>query len=238
MTCTSGVRSSRIKCSTFLLSLLSPVWRAKLCRHFSFKDTRTLRLEPRDAAAFPALLALGCGQSATVTGFSMLLEVGRLADCYGLTAVCQTVEWHAGLNLTVDRAAEVLVSETTGALARLREASKELALCRFEAFAATDGFLRLDEEELGSLLDEGQVEAEGEERVLEAVARWMRGGGGPGARLRGEGLLRKVRFEAIATEYLQGPGRELLAECVLLKTLVEEAGRTAWRLGLEDLLEI
>ena len=138
--------------------------------------------------------------------------------------MCQTVEWQAGLNLTVERAAEVLASEAAGGLARLRDASKELALSRFEAFAATDGFLRLDEEVLGSLLDEGGVQAEGEERVLEAVARWMWGGGGHGAPpRRGEGLLRKVRFEAIATEYLQGPGRELLAECVLLKTLVEEA---------------
>ena len=68
----SRARSSCTKCSTFILSLLSPVWRAKLCRDFSFKDGRTLRLEPCDAPVIPALLALGCGQSAIVTGFSML----------------------------------------------------------------------------------------------------------------------------------------------------------------------
>ena len=187
-------RTSSTKCNTFLLSLLSPAWRARLCRPFPAHDTRILHLEPCDAQVFPALLALGCGQPAIATNFGELLKIGMMADCYGLTAVCQAVEWQAALNLTVERAAEVLASEAARGLARLRDASREMALCRFEAFAATDGFLRLDEEELGSLLDEGQVEAEGEERVLEAVARWMRGGGGPGARLRGKGLLRKVRF--------------------------------------------
>ena len=168
-------------------------------------------------------MALGCGQPAIATNFGELLKIGMMADCYGLTAVCQAVEWQAALNLTVERAVEVLASEAARGLARLRDASKEMALCRFEAFAATDGFLRLDEEELGSLLDEGRVEAEGEERVLEAVARWMRGGEGPGTPLRGEGLLRKVRFGAMGTEYLAGRGRKVLGDCALLEELVEAA---------------
>ena len=192
-------------------------------------------LEPRDALNFPKLIALSCGQPATAASFGELLDIGRLADCYGLAAVCEAVEWQAGLNLTAERAAEVLASRATGGLARLRDASKELALSRFEAFAATDGFLRLEEQELASLLDEGQVEAEGEERVFEAVARWIRGGGAArGRTLRGEGLLRKVRFGAMRTEYLRGPVREALGECGLLVELVEAAlagrvrGRAAW----------
>ena len=204
--------------------MLSPVWRAKLCRPINARDSRVLHLEPGDALIFPKLITLSCGQPTTAASFGELLDIGRLADCYGLAAVCEAVEWHAGLNLTVERAAEVLASRVTGGLARLRDASKELALSRFEAFAATDGFLRLEEQELGSLLDEGQVEAEGEERVFEAVARWMRGGGAARGRpLRGEGLLRKVRFGAMGTEYLKGPGREVLGDSGLVGELVEAA---------------
>jgi hypothetical protein len=59
--------------------------------------------------------------------------------------------------------------------------------------AATEGFLRLEEEALGRLLDEDGLIARSEERVFEAVARWMpQGGGGRGDS--GPWLLGKVRF--------------------------------------------
>ena len=120
---------------------------------------RLQRIAPR-ARRCPHLLQThhaSCGQPVSAASFGELLDIGRLADCYGLAAVCEAVEWNAGLNLTVERAAEVLASRVTGGLARVRDASKELALSHFEAFAATDGFLRLEEQELGSLLDEGQA---------------------------------------------------------------------------------
>ena len=185
-------------------------------------------------------MALGCGQPAIATNFGELLKIGMMADCYGLTAVCQAVEWQAALNLTVERAVEVLASEAARGLARLRDASKEMALCRFEAFAATDGFLRLDEEELGSLLDEGRVEAEGEERVLEAVAHWMRGGEGPGTPLRGEGLLRTVWSGRWGRSTLPDEGGRFLGTVLFSKSLWRRrwpAGRTGRRLGYVDVAE-
>jgi hypothetical protein len=215
-------RHSSTRCSAFLLSLLSPVWRAKLCRPFTTQGSRTLDLEPGDAAIFPKLLALGCGQPAAARSFCELLEIGRMADLYGMTNVCREVEWQAERHLTVDRAAEVLGRAIDGGLARVRAASRMLALSQFESFAATAGFMGLEEQELGAMLDEGCVEAEGEEQVLEAVARWMRGGGAE-QQLRGEGLLRRIRFDAIGTEYLRGAGRVVLPGSTLLGELMEAA---------------
>jgi hypothetical protein len=187
-----------------------------------------LQLEPKDALVFPKLVALGCGKLATVASFSELLEVGRLADCYGVTSVCEAVEWEATRQLSIERAAEVLAGETTLGMVRLQDASRELALRRFEAFARTAAFVRLGEEELGSLLDADGLEAGAEERVLVAAARWMRAGA-PG---RGEGLLRQIRFGAMATEYLSGPAQSVLprsnaAERLFAAELKRRAERAA-----------
>ena len=145
-----------------------------------------------------------------------------MADCYGMTSVCREVEWQAERHLTVDRAAELLTRAVDGGLIRVRAASRKLALSQFESFAATAGFMGLDGEELGALLDEGCVEAEGEEQVLEAVARWIRGGGAD-QQLRGEGLLRKIKFDAMGTRYLSGAGRAVLPGSTLLGELMEAA---------------
>ena len=218
----TAFRNSSTRCNAFLLSLLSPVWRAQLCRPFSKGESRTLNLEPGDAAIFPKLLALGCGQPAAASSFCELLAIGRMADRYSLTSVCREVEWQAERHLTVDRAAQVLGSAICGGLAHVRVASRMQALSQFESFAATAGFMELEEEELGALLDEGCVEAEGEEQVLEAVASWMRGGGAA-QQLRGEGLLWKIRFDAMGTEYLRGDGRAVMPKSMLLGELMEAA---------------
>ena len=208
-----------MECSGFLLSLLSPVWRAMLCRPFSIRSRKTLQLDPCVAKAFPKLLQLGCGQPTPASSFDELVQIGKAADLYGLTSVARAVDWEAEKQLTVERAAAVLADSGAGGMDRMQDACRELARTRFDEFAHTAGFMRLDEDELGRLLSEDGLNTEGEERVLEAVSRWMRGGGSA----RGEGLLRMVRLGAIGTEYLTGAARELLPGVALLRELVEAA---------------
>ena len=203
--------------------MISPMWKAKLCHSFSNdQSSKTLHFEPRDAPIFPKLLALAFGTAVDIISFHELLEIGRMADCYGLTAVSRTVEWEAEQHLTLERAAEVLSSGTDFGLSRLREASREIALRNFEAFAGTAAFLRLSEDDLGSLLEDEGLEAEGEERVLEAVGRWILAGGA-GAPEQGGRLLRKVRFGAMGTEYLLGPARMAVPGSAGLNELVGAA---------------
>ncbi len=84
-------------------------------------------------------------------------------------------------------------------LGRVEAAARVLALERFEEVAGTEGFMRMDEEAVGSLLDDDALRASREEAVLEAVVGWMKGGEGE---LRGRGLLSRIRFCVLGFEYL------------------------------------
>ncbi len=44
--------------------------------------------------------------------------------------------------------------------------------------AGTEGFVRMDEGAVGSLLDDDELCTSRKEAALEAVVRWMKGGGG------------------------------------------------------------
>ncbi len=75
---------------------------------------------------------------------------------------------------------------------------------------------------LGSLLDDDALRSAGEERVLQGLVRWMRAG--PGGALRGEDLLRKVRFPFMPAVFLADEARMMLPDCAGLEVLVLEAG--------------
>ncbi len=70
-----------VSASGFVLSLLSPVWRAKLGG--AFGNARQLDLEAVDAPLFSSVLALGCGAAVSlVGGMEALLALGLMADKY------------------------------------------------------------------------------------------------------------------------------------------------------------
>ncbi len=96
-----------------------------------------------------------------------------------------------------------------------------LFLREFDQFAECAGFKDVSEEVLGSLLDDNALVSEGEEWVLKGVVRWMKGGGE--GMIRGEGLLRKVRFPFMSAEFLFREARALFPECAVLDVLVLES---------------
>ena len=51
--------------SGFLLSILSPVWRAKLCGEIGASEGRVLMIDADDEKLFWKVVALGCGESVT-----------------------------------------------------------------------------------------------------------------------------------------------------------------------------
>jgi WD40 repeat protein len=74
---------------------------------------------------------------------------------------------------------------------------------------------------LGSLLDDDGLVSESEERVLKGVVRWMQGEGG--GVIRGESLLRKIRFPFMSTEFLADVARGTLPDSTGLEGLVLES---------------
>ena len=168
--------------SGFVLCLLSPVWRAKLCGLVGAKRRRELHFHGDEASAFWKVLALGCGAPVTVDGgLGELLSLGQMADRYQMEAVQRAVEDAVlGSHLSTETCGSVLAASFGSGLARLERAGRELALRDFDAFARTEGFMALGEGPLGALLDDDGLVSESEERVFEALVRWMRGGDGGG----------------------------------------------------------
>jgi hypothetical protein len=204
--------------------MLSPVWRAKLCNinALTSNQSHCLYFEVSEEIAISKLLQLGLGQQITADSFSELIEIGKAADCYGITTICQAVEWEAIRLLTSERAAEALSNSGAAGLTDLQQASRELALARFESFAISEAFLQLSGAAAASLLGDWRLNTTCEERVLEAAVRWVQGA--PEASLRGrEGLLETVRFGAISSAYLVDTARTLLPISDTLCRLVDEA---------------
>ena len=130
--------------------------------------------------------------------------------------------------LTVDNCGEALFGAGRAGLWRAEGAARALAAARFEAVAATAGFLLLDEDHLAALLDDDHLAVAREERAFEAVVAWMRAGAAAGAgSLRSPELLRRVRFGVMRQEYLLVRVPELLpgADAAFVDPLVLEALR-------------
>ena len=69
------------KVSGFLLCILSPVCRAKLCGEIGEDPRQNLKLEEEDRMDFSQLLALGCGDIVWIVGgLEALVKLGMMAD--------------------------------------------------------------------------------------------------------------------------------------------------------------
>jgi hypothetical protein len=157
--------------------MLSPVWRVKMCHGDLFEpgSSHTLLLGRHDREAFNHALDLGCGAEVEVAGgLAGLMAVGQLADLYGMEGVCEAVEEAVLGRLTVGSCADALMLAQACGLGRVEAGCWALALGRFEAVAATEGFARVDEATLAALLADDALVAAREERVFVALARWMR----------------------------------------------------------------
>ena len=213
------------KASGFLLSMLSPVWRTKLCGSIGGEARWQLALDDGEAALFRKLVTLGSGAVVTMDeGLEGLIALGLMADRYQVEAVQEVVEEAVLRLLTVESCSRVLAASNWSGLERVEKASRAIALRDFDEFARTAGFMDVGEDVLESLLEHEGLRTETEERVYEGVVRWMKGG--EGGAWRGLGLLGKVRFPFMERDYLaalsQEAGRDL-EDLAGLAGLVEEA---------------
>jgi hypothetical protein len=218
--------------------VLSPVWRAALCGSFGGEKRLepALDLQAEDAALFSKLVALACGATLTIDGgLEEVVALGIMANRYLMESVQEVVEDFLISRLTMENCWWMLErsSGPGSGLVRLKCASQELALRRFDEFAETAGFMDVGEEVLGSLVDHDELRTEGEERVYAGVVRWMQEP--MESAVRGAGLLRKVRFPYMNGDFLASLMAKASTELVGLDTLVLEARalqkqpRRTWR---------
>ena len=168
-----------------------------------FKETMIgyIRLEDVERKAFEQVLNLACGKDELdAYDLGHVMALASVADRFQITDVEAQLEDVILRNLSVGVCAEVLLASTVGGLTPVEKAAHRMALERFEDVAATDAFLRIGEDVLGSLLDEDDLVASSEERVFECLLRWMKGA--EGGELRGRGLLSRIRFPLMDGKFL------------------------------------
>ena len=93
----------------FLLSMLSPVWRARLCGGVGANEGQVLNMEGEKETLFTKVVALGCGRSVLMgSGLEELSELARMADRYQVEAVQGDVEQALMDQLTVESCGRIL----------------------------------------------------------------------------------------------------------------------------------
>jgi hypothetical protein len=132
------------KASGFLLSVLSPVWRAKLCGDIGGEARWQLTLDGGETGLFRQLVALGSGAAVRIEGgLEGAMGLGLMADRYQVEAVQGALEEEVVRLLTVESCGGVMAWSSGSGLVRVERASRELALRSFDEFPRTDGFMEV-----------------------------------------------------------------------------------------------
>ena len=199
-----------LRASGFLLCLSSPVLHKMLCGGFNESAKRRVEIEDVDGDAYSRVLDVWCGKEGLeAKGLEEALLLASLADRLEMPEAGAALEDAISEQLSVGMCGEVLMRSRRLGLRRVEAAARGLALERFEEVAGTAGFLSLDEEAVGDLLEDDGLRASREEAAFEGLVRWMKGGDGG---LRGRGLLSKIRFGLMGREYLASHIRGTLGE--------------------------
>ena len=160
-----------------------------------------LQIDDIHGPVFCRVLDLWCGRNDDKTmDLTELKEMAKVAVYLQMPDVLAEIEDKIIEQLCPEVCAEALSWSCKIGLRRLEEATRKTAVDHFEDLSATTSFLRMEEEVLGSLLDDDSLAARSEEFVWEALAAWMRAGTG---HLRGRALLAKIRFPLMNEGYLR-----------------------------------
>ena len=216
----------RLRANSFLLSLCSPVLHKMICGSFAESSGSQIEFKDVNGTVFDKTFHLWCGNEIReVQNVHELLMLGSVADRFQMTEVISAVEDTIMRQLSVDVCCEVLNWGGGGWLEGVKVAARKLAVERFEEVAATDGFLRMSEEMLESLLEEDGLGVGTEEAAFEAAVAWMKAG--DAGSLRGRGLLEAIRFPMMGWEYLENRVREVVggSDVEWIGDVVEEALR-------------
>ena len=206
-------RSSKqtVRANGFLLSMASPVLHKMICGNFREGTTRRLSLEDVDGDAFESVLKLCCGKEGRAEQLGDVMVMASVADRLEMLEVCAALEAAIIDELRLEVCAEVLMCSRRLGLGQVEEAAWGMAVGRFDEVCRTAGFMGLDEETVGKLLEEDGLGVVKEEEAFEGLVGWMKGDVG-GRSLRGRELLRLIRFGVMEERYLEEKAREMVPE--------------------------
>ena len=200
-----------MQANSFLLCMASPVLHKMICGGFREGITRQLSLQDVEGAAFEEVLNLWCGKEGRVEQqLGDVMVMASVADRLEMLDVVAALEASIINELRSDMCAEVLISSRWLRLEQVEAAAWRMAVRRFDEVCRTAGFMGLDEETVGKLLEEDELGVRKEEEAFEGLVRWMKGDAGGG--LRGRELLGSIRFAVMAEEYLEEKARGVVPE--------------------------
>ena len=180
-----------MRANCFLLCLASPVLHKMISGSFREGTSRRLSMEDVDATAFEQILNLWCGKAVRAEQLGDVMVMASVADRLEMLEVCAALETAIIGELRPEVCAEVLMSSRRLRLVHVEAAAWGITLRRFDEVCRTAGFMELDEETMGKLLEEDGLGVVKEEEAFEGLLGWMKGGAGGG--LRGRELLGLIR---------------------------------------------
>ena len=191
--------------------MASPVLYKMICGSFREGTTRRLSLKDVDGKAFVEVLNLWCGKERRAEqGLRDVMAMASVADRLEMLDAFAVLEAAIIGELRTEVCAEVLMSSRRLGLGQVEEAAWEMAVRRFDEVCRTAGFMGLDEETVGKLLEEDGLGVLKEEEAFEGLMRWMKGDAGAG--LRGRELLGTIRFGVFEEGYLEEKALAMLPE--------------------------
>jgi hypothetical protein len=175
-----------------------------ICGSFCESNEKKLHLQDVDWRSFGKALDVWCGKESNAEfGLDEVKELASVADRFQMTEVSSALDEAVNRNLNMDMCGEVLNWCNELGLRLSEKAARKLATERFEELTRTEGFVRMGEETLESLLENDHLSARNEEAVWEAIARWRGAEGGQPGQVRGRGLVGKIRFPLMEEGYLR-----------------------------------
>ena len=164
-----------------------------------------------DGRAFQEVLNLWCGKEGRAEReLGDVMAMASVADRLEMLDVFEALEAAVIGELRPEVCAEVLMSSRRLGLGQVEEVAWGMAIERFDQVSKTGGFMGLDEEIVGKLLEEDGLGVVKEEEAFEGLVGWMKGDAGGG--LRGKELLGKIRFGVMDQGYLEEKARGMLPE--------------------------
>ncbi len=130
-------------------------------------------------------------------------KLATVADRFQITEVTDALQKALIGQLNDERCVELLTWSGVVGMSRLEKKARIMAVARFEAVIGRASFAKMEEQALARLLDDDRLNVTSEEAVWEGLVAWMKAEEPEEGKLRGLGLVSKIRFALMAEEYLR-----------------------------------
>ena len=134
--------------------MASPVLHKMICGSFIEGRTRQLSLKSIDAETFEKIFSLWCGKEEHADQLGDVMVMASVADRLEMLDFFAVLEAAIIGELRPEACAEVLMSSRRLGLVQVEAAAWGMAVGRFDEVCRTAGFMGLDEETVGKLLEE------------------------------------------------------------------------------------